>query len=286
MITDVATQINTLDMPKSTKANALALLLAVHPENGHAVITWSEVAEMFGGVDKRVAQRHLGTMQKADLIHYSSNGDGLVYVNFKAWLAEKRALSTPNSCTEDTKNVHSEHEKRAPNTPTENDTNDGARVDARKTCIESTKNARGRALPLTRDRLFVRSDLSTRKDDQKQTNKHAEDAPLSEEQIRSVTLLTDVDVGLDAPTAHGLAAQYPFEELLRQVFAWRRELSTGKVAGTGALLTRISRRFGAQIADVDRESDLWRRHMGTDDDSEAARRRKYLPDEYRDIIIG
>ncbi len=224
MITDVATQINRCDMPKSTKANALALLLHVHPENGHAVVSWPELSEMFGDVDKRVARRHLGTMQKADLIHYSSNGDGLVYVNFKAWLAEKRALSTQNSCIEDTKNVHSEHENRALKTPTQNDENDGARVGARKTCTESTKNARGRALTYTHAsaRLNERTDPIQSIDE---ISSFIQPGPETE-QARSFALLREVKV--IQSEAATLAAGHPFERVRLCVAAfWMNRKSAG-----------------------------------------------------------
>lgn len=225
MITDVATQINQLDISKTTKANALALLLAVHPENGHAVIAWSDLATMFGGVDQRVARRHLGAMQKADLIHYSSNGDGLVYVNFKAWLSEKRALSARNSCIEDTKNVHSEHEKRALSTLPETYETDDARVGARKTCTESTKNARGRALTYTH--ASARIDGLTDPLSMQVTSQSVPPSP--EAQAKAFALLRAIKV--THAEAATLAAAHPFERIERCVAAWwmNREEHGGKL---------------------------------------------------------
>ncbi len=225
MITDVAFHINKLDLPKSTKANALALLEAVHPENGHAVLSWDDLSEMFGGVDKRVARRHLGAMQKADLIHYSSNGDALVYLNFKAWLAEKRALSTLKTCTEDTKNVHSEHEKRALSAPAENDTNESARVDARKTCTESTKNARGRALTYT----HVRAQNDGLTDPDPIDGNSQSIPPSPEEQMQSLALLRAIRVS--PPKAAALAELHPFERVRCCVASWwmNRQAMGGKL---------------------------------------------------------
>lgn len=99
-----------------------------------------------------------------------------------------------------------------------------------------------------------------------------------------MALLTDVDVGLDPGTARRLATAHPLDYLARQVFAWRRELTKGTVDGTGALLSRIKRQFGAVITDADRESSLWRRHMAEDEDGLEERRRKYLPDDYPQIV--
>lgn len=116
-------------------------------------------------------------------------------------------------------------------------------------------------------------------------------APASEEERdRSYALLLDPEVGLDVQTARRFAAEHRFEYLLRQVCTWRRDLNAGRVTGPGALIHRVKHGFGCTITNADCATALYRRHMPNvpedDEDSEAARRRKYLPDEYADIIIG
>lgn len=104
MIIDVVEQINLSDLPPASKANALALLAMAHHDNGHLSIAWGDICAAFGHISLPRCRRHLGLMQAANLIHYSSNGDGIVYINFKAWLdlsARGRA-----------KNDHSVVEKR------------------------------------------------------------------------------------------------------------------------------------------------------------------------------
>lgn len=100
---------------------------------------------------------------------------------------------------------------------------------------------------------------------------------------RNYALLTDPAVGLDEFAARRLAGGYPFDVLLRHVFTWRRQLDSGTVRGTGALITRVERGFSATVADGDRQSDLYRRHCPEEAGNEYDR---YLPDEYRGIILG
>mgnify|MGYP001012010647 CR=1 FL=1 len=223
---------------------------------------------------------HLGALKAAGLIHFSTNA--AVYVAFLAFptvdgmLAERastRDLPAP------TRVLPVQEPCDAP------ENGDVVLVERAPTRDLPASTRVQRAPPHTRVRSFVRSDPTTLLGDQKRTNEHAGTEPLSAEQVRAVALLTDVDVGLDAPTARRLAARHRFEELLRHVLTWRRELAAGKVVGTGALLTRIHRRFSAQLVDGDRDSDLWRRHVGVEDTQEE-RRQKYIPDEYRDIILG
>jgi hypothetical protein len=144
--------------------------------------------------------------------------------------------------------------------------------------------------------LFVCSpDPEPSQDDNKQTNKHARTrrrntplAPLTAEQEAAFDLLTDEEVGLAPGVAREFAAVYEFDYLARQVFEWRRQLAAGIAQGPGALVTRIRGGFGALIVAADRTSPLWARHMAAyDAEWEAAElRRRYLPDEFADIIIG
>jgi len=108
--------------------------------------------------------------------------------------------------------------------------------------------------------------------------------PPPEEAARSFRLLTDPEVGLGEKQARRLADEHAFSWLLRQVFAWRRDLEAGKVSGPGALVSRCDRHFSAgEITERDRASPLYRRHVSEADEAEE-RRRKYLPDAYADLI--
>jgi len=110
-----------------------------------------------------------------------------------------------------------------------------------------------------------------------QTNKQASAA-------RSVALLTDAEVGLDARVAGEFAARLSFDEVVRHVFSWRRDVESGRVVGAGALVHRMRSRFGGKVLDADRKTPLWKRYCA--EHAEESERKRYIPDEYRDIIIG
>ncbi len=108
--------------------------------------------------------------------------------------------------------------------------------------------------------------------------------PPPEEAERSFRLLTDPEVGLGEKQAMRLARVHAFPWLLRQVFAWRRDLEAGRVSGPGALVSRCDRHFSAgELTERDRASPLYRRYVSEADEAEE-RRRRYIPDEYADLI--
>ncbi|MCD6291804.1 MAG: hypothetical protein J7M34_15010, partial [Anaerolineae bacterium] len=105
-----------------------------------------------------------------------------------------------------------------------------------------------------------------------------------EESARGFRLLTDPEVGLSEKQARRLAGEHTFSWLLRQVFAWRRDLEAGKVSGPGALVSRCDRHFDAgELTERDRASPLYRRHVSEIDEADE-RRRKYVPDAYAELI--
>ena len=77
-----------------------------------------------------------------------------------------------------------------------------------------------------------------------------------------MALLTDEEVGIDVATARWLAARTSFDELVRQVMSWKRQLDGGMVHGSGALVHRIKQGYGASVTEKDRGSALYRRHHG------------------------
>lgn len=105
--------------------------------------------------------------------------------------------------------------------------------------------------------------------------------------VRSVGLLTDPEVGLSDHVAVQVAEKYTWEEVRRAVFRFVRDRRDGKANGPGCLPHRLAKpeRFPSTISGEDLESDLWQRHH-TPEECYQEIRRKWIPDEYADIILG
>ena len=284
---------------KTAKVNALLLLDLAHADNGHVMITWDELAALWG-VAVPTSRRHLGDLQTANVLHYSTNGDRqTIYINFKAWVRAR--VDARNSSPESTKNARGSDENRAwaRGAETEPEADDQkTRVDARNSSPESTKNARGRAISgadLTRTRGLDpdpntgrevgRKDLPTYQPD----GGEGEDGPDQDEQARSIALLTDPDVGMWRSTATELAVQYPFDEILRHVIAWRWQFEAGEVRSPRVLVGRLRRSAGLPLTERDRSSPLYLRHISEDEvmaQRHAELLNKYLPPEFRGSILG
>ncbi len=101
---------------------------------------------------------------------------------------------------------------------------------------------------------------------------------------RSLALLTDPAVGVTGKLLE-IVALYPFEQIRLQVFQALREMAEKRVKSIGVIRHRLAVGAAATVTDADRASALWLRHQ-MDDEGEAERRRKYMPAEYADIIIG
>ena len=84
------------DLNPSTKLRAITLLELAHPENGHVTLEWSELSDLWGCALGTV-RRQLGAIHQAGLIHYSSNGDGIVYITFKHLSRAHARKSAKNS---------------------------------------------------------------------------------------------------------------------------------------------------------------------------------------------
>ena len=271
-------QINQADLPAKTKANAVALLEHVHEANGHACISWEELGDLFGVTSAAVVRRHLGYMHEVNLVRYSSNGDGLVYITFKAW--------TPASRVDARKEYKNSTKSARPRAKTvekfyssETDGDDEARVDARKEYKNSTETVEPTHSSYTRTRARSVSQLVSTSST---THRELTDLQTATppEQARSYALLTDPDVCLDARTAREFATDFGFEHLLRHVCVWRSELAAGKVRGPGALVNRIRQNLGGMITEADRASPLYRRHVPQEEtqaSEDEERRRKYDP---------
>lgn len=102
---------------------------------------------------------------------------------------------------------------------------------------------------------------------------------------RSVALLTDPDVGLAAAKAQEMAQRHSLETIREQVFQFLRDRQAGKVRSPAVIVTRLERGYQAgRIQEADRASPVWGRHWTEEDEAEE-RRRRYVPDEYADVII-
>lgn len=111
-----------------------------------------------------------------------------------------------------------------------------------------------------------------------------------DEQARSVAMLTDPKVGLYLRLAEQTAERFGFVEIAAQVFRYLRDRAAGKVRSPGCIPQRLARagQFAAEMEIGDYEHPLWLRYAS---EAEAglqsqAIRRKYIPDELSDIILG
>jgi hypothetical protein len=278
MYSAVVDQITDANLPPETRATALRLLRVAHPDNGHVAISKQEACELAGGIVWGSLQRQLGQLAKAHLIHYSTNGDGLVYCTFKAFALRLNAKnSTPNVDRIDVADQGRE---------------EPARLDRRLNAKNSTSNVDGidatshaRTLDLTNTgRKVGRKDLPTYLPE----GGAGDGGPDPDEQARSVAVLTDPDVGMWDQTARQLAARYPFENILRHVMHWAYQHEQGEVHSPMVLEARLARNTGPPIGPGSRASPLYRRHVAVDTDGETEddRRRRYIPDEFSDIVIG
>jgi hypothetical protein len=113
--------------------------------------------------------------------------------------------------------------------------------------------------------------------------------PSPDEQARSVALLMDEEVGAVQKLAMALAQTYSYEQIRRQVFRFMRDRAKGDVKHAGVLRRRLEDHAPASITQEDRASPLWQRHHSEEEtaalETEEIRRR-YIPDEYADIILG
>ena len=275
----VVDQITEANLPPETRTTALRLLRLAHPENGHVAITKQDACELAGGIVWGSLQRQLGQLAKAHLIHYSTNGDGLVYCTFKAFVLRANAKnSTPNVDGFDA--TDQDHEEPARLDRRANAKNSTPNVDG----FDATSHARAIDLDLNTGRKVGRKDQPT----YLPGGGVGEGGPDEDEQAQSVALLTDPDVGMWGQTARRLAAMYPFERILRHVMHWRYQFEQGEVTSPMALESRLARADGPPIGPGARASPLYRRHVqGADADGETEqdRMRKYIPDEFSDIAI-
>jgi hypothetical protein len=298
----IVNRIEDAELDAATYRTARRLLDRADAATGALRLTHEELRTLAGTDADATARRHLIKLQGLGIIAYRRNS--VVDVWFADWLSDN-VINGDHECAPVRDGDH--HMINVITTRSPSRTGDQPEVrdgdhQARRLI---TTRAPVRSLPHTHASAYGFSSLVsslptpnerelTNEPEPPEPQNDPEPPPLAipeEEQQRSLALLTDPDVGLDRRTAVQFAAQYEFSYLLTHVCVWRRELDGGKVRGNGALRTRIRKGFGGALSKTDRASPLFVRHATADErepdgDSEEARRHKYIPDEYRDIILG
>jgi hypothetical protein len=283
-------------------------LLDLAAETGQLKISKPGLAALGQTESYDTMRRQLGEIQRAGIIHFSTNE--VVHISFIDYPTADGVITTRapmiTSCTPvitTRANVSQDDAAGEDSEPYDGSvviTTRAPVITTRAPVITSCTPPHTRVVS-----LLVSSDPTTQsREKNKLTNKlprrrrehepeEAGNEPLSDEQVRAVALLTDPEVGVTASQARQIAADHDLDYIARQVFEWRRQLDAGVVLGLGALFQRFRGDFSAVLIPADRASPLWRRHMAGPDetidpngDSEAERRRRYIPDEYSDIIIG
>ena len=267
MVATVIEQINQSDLPPGTRSHALALLALCHHDNGHVAVSWDTLQSALRVSNPGTVRRHLGRMQAAELIHYSSNGDGIVYVNFKAWNGAARAWDLPKPRVGATETVD----------PTRGHT-DPAADHPRVGDTETVDPTRGRALDLPKPRVGATETVDPTRGQPphmvgclvvdpipsgniNQPTNHAPqpaETPDLADEARSLALLLDVGVGIRK--AKPLARSASFDEIRRQVAAWWPDFQAGRHQH-GLLITRIEQSWGAPPPGREWfETEIGRRH--------------------------
>lgn len=110
--------------------------------------------------------------------------------------------------------------------------------------------------------------------------------PRSDDFDRSVRLLMDPEgPGVDEATARRWARGWPFVTIRAHVFRWLRDRQRNGQLGPGVIGKRLAEGWGASCSAEDEQSPLWLRYAGEEEATEQ-RRRRYMPDEYADVIQG
>jgi hypothetical protein len=245
MVIDVVDEINGSGIPRATKANALALLALAHPDNGHVSITWEDLARAFGHISISRARKHMAIMQACDLIHYSSNSGGVLYINFAAWVRGKRLPDARKTTTPRAKNDHGardpEPEVDDVEQLSDHPTREKRPSHARKTTTGRAKNDHD-LYASAQASLLVSSSDPIPSEEEELTNKQTPPEPwrLPWEAPLSYRLLTDKRVALGPKIAERLAKAHRFGDVRDAVAHWycNRKSAGGKFEDTAGIVIR------------------------------------------------
>jgi hypothetical protein len=284
---NIVNLIEDANLPAPVYRTARRLLDMAHPDNGYVRVTYDELQAICGTSSPDTARAHLVKLAKMGLITYRRNA--AVHVHWHDWqyIADGMVIAQRSRrATSDQKVSMSDHVEL---------------TDAEPVIAQRSKSTTERSRRATSDQ-FDRSAITPRLTRLTNTGRQeegypsclpeggaGETAPETAELARSQALLTDPDVAIDPRTAEHLAAQYSFADILRHVCRYRRDLDTGSVRSPMVIARRLRDGFPATITDDDRASPLYRRHISEDEiaaEEHARRVNKYLPEEYRGIILG
>jgi hypothetical protein len=266
---EVVEEINESDIPPTTKANALALLSLAHPDNGHVAISWEDLARAFGHISIARTRKHMSLLQASDLIHYSSNGNGMIYVNFKAWVRssdEKRPSHARKTTIPRAKNDHPTRDEETAENDSDHPTREKRPSHARKTTTPRAENDHDLYASAQAVSLLVSSDPNQNAELTNKPTKHQPwEAPLS------YRLLTDKRVTVSPKIAQRLAVAHPFWEIRDAVAHWYcgRKSAGGRFETTpGIVITWLDRPDEFTIptlSDEFRRCELYRDHRTPDE---------------------
>lgn len=276
-VAEVLGQIVDAELEPATERCAIRLLRLAN--EGQVNLTWDGFMGLVGMNNVSAARRHLSRMVKAGLIHYSTND--FVYITFLAYMPTADGAPTR----------HPQRDDGAPARCAERD--DGAPTRRPQRAAEplAPPTARPRAAhgaPARRLAHPVRLDRLDTYQEEGLTNQPEPDGRATYGQLGlddgRVRLL--VDVGVD-PAGLDLL-RLTIEDVLAIVLDWEADRATGRV-GVGALVWRLQQRIEKgdrwQIPEIeDYEHPYIERYApGL---AATLRRRRYIPDEYADIIRG
>ncbi len=90
----VLDRIARMALPATTMQNAIRLLDCVCCGCGYACLTEIQMRDLFGVTNVGTVRRHLGTMQAAGLIHYSTDRYEHFHVAFLLWPGSRITSAT------------------------------------------------------------------------------------------------------------------------------------------------------------------------------------------------
>ena len=268
-------------------------------------LTYDGMCHLCGTTSDHTVRGHLSTLAAAGLLIYQRNHSIHVWWKFDPELAagDRDVLTTPSPCAPDDHSarmaitepddVRTTRALCAPGTHEATDDETPCAPHARSDDHTRTvRTTRALCAPGTHPTYTVVNTGKVGRQDLTPTYLPTGGSGgdgLTPDQNRALALLTDPDFGMDAFSATALARKHPFKQIRGHAFAVLRDLAAKKIHNVYVLGSRLRRGGFPQATDSDRASPLWQRHAGDDDQAEAGepeRRRRYIPAEYADVILG
>lgn len=270
-------QIVEADLEPATERCAIRLLRLAR--EGQVNLTWEGFLGLMGMRNVSAARRHLTRMVKAGLIHYSTND--YVYITFLAYMPTADGAPTRRGGREvDEATRRQERDEGAPTRRPERAAEPLAPSIARPRAAHGAP-ARRLASPVRLDRWDLDQEGGSTGQPDGEGRAPARAVGMEDPRVRLL-----VEVGVD-PEGLDLV-RVTIKELLAIVLDWEADAETGKVR-VGALVWRIRQRIEKgeawQIPEIEDEQHPYIERFAPGL-AAALRRRRYIPDEYADIIRG